>query len=72
MINYFSRKVWIYILKNKSQTFQTFKEWNTLVENQIRTKLLTMFRSLFQINLMSFLRNRELRGIKRWQGYIIQ
>lgn len=30
--NYY-RKVWIYILKNKSYTFEKFKEWKMLVEN---------------------------------------
>jgi hypothetical protein len=29
----FSRRVWVHILKNKSDTFEKFKEWHTLVGN---------------------------------------
>ena len=35
----YSRRVWVYILKNKSDALEKFKEWHTLVENQIGTKL---------------------------------
>ncbi|KAH9779095.1 hypothetical protein KPL71_007588 [Citrus sinensis] len=31
----FSRKVWVYVLKNKDQVFEKIKEWKHLVENQI-------------------------------------
>ena len=30
----YSRKVWVYFLKLKSEAFDKFKEWKTLVENQ--------------------------------------
>ena len=33
-IDDFSRKVWVYTLKNKDQVFDKFKEWKILVENQ--------------------------------------
>lgn len=33
------RKVWIYILKNKSDTFSKFKNWKTLVETQVGRKV---------------------------------
>ena len=33
-IDDFSRKIWVYFLKQKSEVFQKFKEWKTLVENQ--------------------------------------
>lgn len=39
IIDDFSRKVWIHILKNKNDTFQKFREWHTLIENQKGYKL---------------------------------
>lgn len=33
-IDDFSRKFWVYFLKNKSQVFTTFKQWKTLIEKQ--------------------------------------
>jgi len=39
IIDDYSRRVWVYIVKNKSDTFEKFKECHTLVENQIGTKL---------------------------------
>jgi len=39
IIDDYSRRVWVYILKNKSDAFGKFKEWHTLIENQIETKL---------------------------------
>ena len=38
-IDDFSRKVWIYFLKQKSEVFQKFKEWKTMVENQTWRKV---------------------------------
>ena len=35
----FSRKVWAYFLKEKSETFKVFKEWKTLLENQTGKKI---------------------------------
>jgi len=34
-----SGKVWVYFLKQKSEVFQKFKEWKTLVENQMEWKV---------------------------------
>ena len=34
IIDDFSRRVWVYILKSKDEAFLKFKEWKTLVENQ--------------------------------------
>ena len=34
IIDDYSRKVWIYILKDKSQAFTKFKEWHTRYENE--------------------------------------
>ncbi|WVY92910.1 hypothetical protein V8G54_031998 [Vigna mungo] len=39
IIDYFSRRVWIYVLKNKSETFQKFKEWHTQIENQLGCRM---------------------------------
>jgi len=33
-VNDFSRKLWVYFLKYKSEVFKKFKEWKTLVEHQ--------------------------------------
>ena len=33
-IDDFSRKVWIYFLKHKSDVFDTFKKWKAEVQNQ--------------------------------------
>ena len=35
MIDDYSRKIWVYIMKSKDATFEKFKEWKTLVEVQI-------------------------------------
>ena len=33
-IDDFSRKLWVYFLKQKSEVFQKFKDWKAMVENQ--------------------------------------
>ena len=33
IIDDFSLKVWVYVLKTKDQTLQAFKNWKTLIEN---------------------------------------
>jgi hypothetical protein len=35
----FSRKVWVYFLKKKSDVFVTFKQWNVVIENQTGKKI---------------------------------
>jgi hypothetical protein len=35
----YSRKVWVYFLKNKSNVFVTFKQWKTLIEKQTGKKI---------------------------------
>ena len=44
MIDDYSRRVWVYVLKNKDQVFRKFKEWKALVVNQTgkRVKKLRM------------------------------
>ena len=38
-IDDYSRKVWVYFLKNKSEAFAKFKNWKVEVENQIGRKI---------------------------------
>ena len=35
IIDYFSRKVCVFFLKQKSDMFLTFKDWKTMIEKQI-------------------------------------
>jgi hypothetical protein len=39
IIDDYSRKVWPYFLKDKSEAFSAFKEWKTMVENQTEKRL---------------------------------
>ena len=43
-IDYFSRKTWIYFMKNKYEVFKKFKEFKALIENHIEKKI-KIFRS---------------------------
>jgi hypothetical protein len=43
-IDEFSRKTWIYFLRNKSEVFDRFKEFKALVENQIE-KIIKVMRT---------------------------
>ena len=43
-IDDFSRKTWIYFMKNKDEVFNKFKEFKALIENHIENKINT-FRS---------------------------
>ena len=40
-IDYFSRKTWIYLLKNKVEVFSKFKEFKALIENHTEKKINT-------------------------------
>lgn len=35
----FSRRVWVYILKSKSDTFERFNEWYILIVNQLEINM---------------------------------
>ncbi|MQL05556.1 transposase, partial [Escherichia coli] len=39
IIDDYSRKVWIFVIKNKSDTFLKFKEWHTQIGTQKESKL---------------------------------
>ena len=39
LVDDYSRKLWVFILKNKSDALMCFKQWKILVENQTRRKV---------------------------------
>ena len=39
IIDDYSRRVWVYVLKHKDDTFKKFQEWKVLVENQTEKKV---------------------------------
>lgn len=39
IIDDYSKRVWVYILKSKDEAFEKFKEWKSLVENQSEKKV---------------------------------
>lgn len=39
LVDDFSRKVWLYLLKSKDEAIHAFKKWKTLVENQTGRRL---------------------------------
>ncbi|KAF5775409.1 putative RNA-directed DNA polymerase [Helianthus annuus] len=39
VIDDFSRRVWVFILKHKSEAFKKFKEWKIYIENQTERKI---------------------------------
>lgn len=42
IIDDFSRKVWVFLMKNKSDVFENFKNWKTVIENQTGKKIGTL------------------------------
>ena len=40
-IDDFSRKTWVYFMKNKDEVFSKFKEFKALIENHIENKIKT-------------------------------
>jgi hypothetical protein len=41
-IDDFSKFIWVYLLKNKSEVFRNFHEFQTLVEQQFSKKILAI------------------------------
>nr|KYP36396.1 Retrovirus-related Pol polyprotein from transposon TNT 1-94 [Cajanus cajan] len=39
IIDDFTRRVWLYVLKDKTETYKKFRDWYTLIQNQLETKL---------------------------------
>ena len=42
IVDDFTRKVWVFLLKSKDQTLEKFKTWKTMVESQIERKIKTL------------------------------
>ncbi|CAM8994640.1 unnamed protein product [Rhodiola kirilowii] len=42
LIDQFSRRVWVYLLKHKNEAFDHFKHWKAMVENQTGLKLIAL------------------------------
>ena len=40
-IDSFSRKIWVYFMKNKDEVFSKFKEFKALIENHTKKKIKT-------------------------------
>jgi hypothetical protein len=56
-IDDFSKKLWVYFLKEKSAAFIVFKNFKALVENQSGHKLVTLVENTPQKNLISIAGN---------------
>ena len=41
-IDDFSRKTWVYFMKNKDEVFNKFKEFKSLIENHTEKKIKTI------------------------------
>ena len=39
IIDDYSRKLWVFVLKNKNDALHSFKQWKTLIENQTGKKI---------------------------------
>ena len=59
-INEFSRMTFGYLLEHKDQTFNRFKDFKALIENQSGFKITMM--SIITINLMIFVPSMKSRG----------
>jgi len=53
--------VWVYVLKSKDHTFEAFKSWKTMIENQKDRKL----KSLEQIMVYNFVTKNSLNYVRR-------
>ena len=66
-IDDFSRKTWIYFLKNKDEVFSKLKEFQALIENHTKKKIKT-FRSDNGGEFTSY----EFKELCRDSGYVAQ
>jgi hypothetical protein len=65
IIDDYSRKVWPYFLKDKSEAFSTFKEWKVMIKNQTKKKV----KKLRTDNGMEFCSN-EFKAYCKSQGIV--
>ena len=65
-IDDFSRKTWVYFMKNKDEVFRKFKEFKALIENHTKNKIKTFQLdngdNSLQMNSNSYAKNQGLRG----------
>ena len=65
-IDDFSRKTWIYFMKNKEEVFSKFKEFKALIENHTEKKPRPfdqiMVKNSHQMNSNTYAKNQGLRG----------
>ena len=65
-IDYFSRKTWIYFMKNKYEVFNKFKEFKALIENHTENKIKPfdkiMAENSHQMNSNNYANIQGLRG----------
>lgn len=70
IIDDYSRKLWVYILKSTTEAFERFKEWCSEVENEkgVYLKCLRTDNgwSFYQTNSATFVRVRVSKGIKQY------
>ena len=65
-IDDYSRKVWIYFMKHKSDVFDIFKKWKAQVENQTSRKIKYLRTdNRLEYRDKEFIRFCELKGITR-------
>ena len=57
----FSRKTWVYFMKNKDEVFSKFKEFKALIENHTKKKIKTfdqiMAENSLRMNSKSYAKN---------------
>ena len=56
-IDDFSRKTWIYFMKNKDEVFMKFKEFKALIKNQTENKIKTFQSTMVKNSLQMRSRN---------------
>ena len=64
-IDDYSRKTWIYFLKNKSEVFRKLKEFKALIESHLEKRINTLrstVENTLERNLKHFVRRKESRG----------
>ena len=68
LIDDYSRKVWVYILRSKDEAFQRFKDWKVSVEVQTGRKIKKLRTdngwSLLTLSLRSIVKRRAYKGTK--------
>jgi len=72
-IDDFSRKVWVYFLRQKNETFSTFKKFKALVENQTgrKTKKLRIDNGL-EFYQSEFTEFYTINGISRHKTLVVK